>query len=232
MSLSRIAGCCCVLSLSMLISACAGLGGDSAPTPTPTPVAGSLNTSVNHIILFMQENRSFDHYFGQLNAYRAKQTPPLPQDLDTWTTSTDKTHTNVSTPGYDPVTGQAGPPIKAFHMQSACSENLTPSWNETHRIWNLFHTNSGVFTMDGFAFIEGKFAHDEFVNASRILRISPASAPWVFTTTLICRFTISWPQTSPRPIAGFLLLPPGRTQTGFTGWQLLRKGLWCLRCSR
>lgn len=154
-----------LIPLSLLLAGCAGLGmgSDSGPSPTPSPTPGSLN-SLNHIILFMQENRSFDHYFGALNVYRAKQTPPLPTDVDTWTSGTDKTPTNVSTPGYDPVTGQAGPPIKAFHMQSACSENLTPSWNETHRIWNLFHTGSGVFTMDGFAFIEGKFAHDEFLN--------------------------------------------------------------------
>ncbi len=59
---------------------------------------------MNHIVLFMQENRSFDTYFGQLNAYRAKQTPPLPQDVDTWTSGADKTPTNVSTPSYDPNT--------------------------------------------------------------------------------------------------------------------------------
>lgn len=158
MSHRRIAALCCVVPLSLLMSACQGLGGGSAPTPTPTP-AGSLN-SINHIVLFMQENRSFDTYFGQLNAYRAKQTPPLPQDVDTWTSGTDKTPTNVSTPSYDPNTGKSGPPIKAFHMQSACSENLTPSWNESHRIFNF----SGPFTMNGNAFIEGKFAHDEFVN--------------------------------------------------------------------
>lgn len=161
MSYGRIAGCSVVVVLSLFMSACQGLGGSgSGATPTPTPApAGSLS-SINHIVLFMQENRSFDTYFGQLNAYRAKQTPPLPQDVDTWTSGTDKTPTNVSTPSYDPNTGQAGPPIKAFHMQSACSENLTPSWNETHRIFNF----SGPFTMNGNAFIEGKFAHDEFVN--------------------------------------------------------------------
>jgi len=158
----RAPGCCFVVLLSLVMSACAGLGGGSAPTPTPTP-AGSLNSSINHIILFMQENRSFDHYFGQLNAYRAKQSPPLPQDVDTWTSGTDKTPTNVSTPSFDPNTGQPGPPIKAFHMQSACSENLSPSWNETHRMFNFFHPGSGVFTMDGFAFVEGHFAHDEFL---------------------------------------------------------------------
>src|SRR5689334_14791047 len=55
-----------------------------SPTPaaTPTPTPGSLNTSINHIILFMQENRSFDHYFGQLNVYRAAN--GLPTDVDTW----------------------------------------------------------------------------------------------------------------------------------------------------
>ena len=82
-----------------------------SPAPTPTPVPGSLN-SLNHIILFMQENRTFDHYFGQLNAYRAKQTPPLPQDLDTWSPTLDKTPTNVSTPGYDPAQESQGPPLK------------------------------------------------------------------------------------------------------------------------
>jgi len=148
-------------AISFLLIGCGGVGGSSGD-PSAKPAAGSLN-SLNHIILFMQENRSFDHYFGALNAYRAKQNPPLPQDVDTWTSGADKTPATVSTPSYDPVTGQAGAPISAFHMQSVCSENLTPSWNETHRIWNLFHTGSGTFTMDGFAFIEGKFAHDEFV---------------------------------------------------------------------
>ena len=153
------------LTLLFFLVGCGGLGGsNSGSAPDTTPAQGSIS-SLNHIILFMQENRSFDHYFGALNAYRAKQNPPLPQDVDTWTPSTDKTPNSVSTPSYDPVTGQAGPPIPAFHMQSACSENLTPSWNETHRIWNLFHSGSGTFTMDGFAFVEGKFAHDEFETA-------------------------------------------------------------------
>jgi phospholipase C len=159
---SRLCVSCLFAFFAFLLSGCAGLGmPEPAPTPTPAP-AGSL-TSINHLVLFMQENRSFDHYFGQLNAYRAKQTPPLPQDLDTWTSGPDKTPTNVSTPGFDPDTGKQGPPIKAFHMQSACSENMSPSWNETHRSWNLDHPASGTFTMDGFAFVQGHFAHDSFL---------------------------------------------------------------------
>ena len=144
----------------LLLAGCQGLGGGSS-TPTPTPTPASLN-SINHIILFMQENRSFDHYFGQINIYRAQQ--GLPQEVDTW--GPNKTPDGIATPGYDPVTGQPGPPIPAFHMQSACSENLSPSWNESHRMMNFKNPASTTnFDMNGFAFVEGKFAHDEFLNA-------------------------------------------------------------------
>ncbi|HYX53761.1 MAG TPA: alkaline phosphatase family protein, partial [Candidatus Limnocylindrales bacterium] len=125
---------------AMLLTGCQGLNGSTpapTPTPTPTPTPGpqaSMN-SINHIVLFMQENRSFDHYFGQLNVYRAAN--GLPQDVDTWTSTSDKTPTNVSTVGFDPANSGFGPPIHAFHMQSQCSENLSPSWNETHVMWNL-----------------------------------------------------------------------------------------------
>ena len=147
--------------LILVLAGCQGLGSGPAPTPTPTPA--SLN-SLNHLVFFMQENRAFDHYFGQLNAYRAKQTPPLPQDVDTWTSGTDKTPTNVEVPGFDPVTGKSGPPIKAFHMQSACSENMSPSWNETHRSWNLNGSpQSANLPMNGFGVVQGHFAHDEFL---------------------------------------------------------------------
>ena len=35
---------------------------------------------MNHIVMMVQENRSFDHYFGKLNDYRA--TVGLPPDVD------------------------------------------------------------------------------------------------------------------------------------------------------
>src|SRR5262245_43049992 len=61
--------------LLFLLTGCAGLGltsGGPTPTPTPTasPAVGTLH-SLNHIIFMMQENRSFDSYFGKINDYRA-----------------------------------------------------------------------------------------------------------------------------------------------------------------
>ena len=152
----------CSSAAILILAGCQGIAGNNpppTPTPSPTPQAASLN-SINHIILFMQENRSFDGYFGQINLYRAAQTPPLPQEVDTW--GPNKTPAGVQTASFDPVTGQPGPPIPAFHMQSACSENMSPSWNETHRSFNLEQPGSTTaFPMDGFAFVQGHFAFDE-----------------------------------------------------------------------
>jgi phospholipase C len=162
---------------ALLLTGCQGIGNSVAqatPTPTPTPAVppGSLNTSINHIILFMQENRSFDHYFGALNAYRAKQNPPLPQDVDTW--GPNKTPAGVSSPGFDAATGGQGPPIPAFHMQSACSENATSSWDESHKIFNLNNGNNnlGPFLMNGAAFVQGHFARDEAAKGNNFVDLT------------------------------------------------------------
>jgi phospholipase C len=151
-----------LIAMLFLLYGCQGLQPKSSNGNNPAPSAGSPPaglSSINHIILFMQENRSFDHYFGQLNVYRAGK--GLPQDVDTWGPS--KTPDGVATAGYDPATGQPGPLIPAFHMQSACSENLSSAWNESHREFNLHNRslpNGGPDVMDGFAFVEGHFASD------------------------------------------------------------------------
>src|SRR5438034_1946426 len=41
---------------------------ETSPSPAPSFVIGSPNPDIpiDHVIVLMQENRSFDHYFGQL----------------------------------------------------------------------------------------------------------------------------------------------------------------------
>ena len=47
----------------MLITACGG--SNASPRPTPTPVAQSSGIQkIQHVVVIMQENRSFDQYFG------------------------------------------------------------------------------------------------------------------------------------------------------------------------
>jgi phospholipase C len=79
---------------------------------------GGIN-QVKHIIFFMQENRSFDNYFGLLGAYRGSK--GLSTDVD----------------GFDPNKGlpdRADPShlIKPYHFRTQCTKLVTPGWNESH----------------------------------------------------------------------------------------------------
>src|SRR4051812_30666636 len=99
---------------------------------TPPPAGLS---SLKHIIWMFQENRSFDHYFGHINDYRASL--GLPADVD----GTPANASNASTDGtvYTP-----------FHLLTSCMEDLTPGWTESHRDFNLASPASDTPKMDGF----------------------------------------------------------------------------------
>lgn len=110
--------------------------------------SGSLQ-NLNHIILFAQENRSLDHYFGYMRAYWAANGIPdqsfdgLPQ-FNPATGIAPLQGPAPTEPGCDP-TNPNGPtwctpdtnnPVTSFHMQSICTEELSPFWNESHQDWN------------------------------------------------------------------------------------------------
>jgi phospholipase C len=98
-------------------------------------------TSINHIIVLLQENRSLDHYFGHLPDYW--QAHGYPQATNG--TTFDGEPSNAS--NLDPN----GDAIAPYNLQSACTENPSPSWNESHVDRNRYDpTNSTVAPMDGF----------------------------------------------------------------------------------
>src|SRR5215475_4489167 len=106
-----------------VMTGCQGLGvpGNLVPTPTPTP-AGSLQ-SVNHIIFMMQENRSFDAYFGKINDFRSS----LGLGRDT-----DDMEVLFTNPADD------GDMIQNFHLTTSCIFNTTAAWLESHGDANRF----------------------------------------------------------------------------------------------
>ena len=112
---------------------------------------GGIN-QVKHIIIFMQENRSFDNYFGVLGAYRASK--GLSNDVD----------------GFDPNKGlpnRANPSqlIKPFHARTQCTKMVTPAWNESHfDVHFSASTNSyqgSATPMEGFLKMVGSFDADQ-----------------------------------------------------------------------
>jgi len=129
------------LALSLFLTGCGGMAtsttsANNDPPPPPPPPPADL-TVVNHIIYMMQENRSFDEYFGQLNVYRQSQ--GFGPDVDV-------TPANASQLSFDHTTT-----FTPFHMISMCTEELSSFWNESHNDWNHEAPTTATPLMDGFA---------------------------------------------------------------------------------
>jgi phospholipase C len=133
-----------VLALALSLAGCGGMtssttppnGNTPAPPPPPPPAPADI-TAVNHIVYMMQENRSFDEYFGQLNNYRQSQ--GFGADVDV-------TPANASQLSFDHSTT-----FTPFHMISMCTEELSSFWNESHNDWNHEAPTSATSAMDGYA---------------------------------------------------------------------------------
>ena len=130
------------IGLVALLPGCGG-GGSSS-----THNAGNGNPAViNHVVFMLQENRSFDNYFGQLNAYR--QAKGLGAEVDGLNSS-------AGNPSYDRSTT-----IQPFRWTTTvCHEQISPGWDESHRQFNRNAPASGNGTMDGFVYSAANYARD------------------------------------------------------------------------
>ncbi len=107
----------------------------------PPPPAGM--TKIRHIVYQLQENRSFDDYFGVMNQYRANH--------GVNDNAVDGLNLNVALPDI------AGQMVKPFHMQTVCTENTQPSWNAAH----LDYDNGN---MDGFMQTGNYFSQSSIID--------------------------------------------------------------------
>lgn len=127
--------------------------GPAAPPPPPstggntTPPGNGSISQIKHIVWMLQENRSFDNYFGKLNDYR--QSKGLGSDVD-------GLPANASNPSFDKTTT-----IQAFHYNTVCTENLTPAWDASRRDVNRSAPNSTSGPMDGFVYSAANYAIDQ-----------------------------------------------------------------------
>jgi phospholipase C len=79
------------------------------------PRAGKLK-DIEHVVILMQENRSFDHYFGTLSGVRG---------------FNDK---NGRTAFFQK--DQSGMTIHPFHLSHQCLPDITHDWGPQHQAWN------------------------------------------------------------------------------------------------
>ena len=148
-------------------------------TASGTPITQSVTVTVNalttnvikHIFFMLQENRSFDMYFGQLGTYRATRLAPF-GITDTQTID-----------GFDPTVrltnAHTGAKVQPFHEPTECIENLTPAWDESHHdttltggdgAWATTTTfTSSDFAMTGFLDTTTSVANQYDPNGTRAL---------------------------------------------------------------
>lgn len=151
-----------ITCIAAVLTGCRGL--------QPNATDGGIS-NVNHIIFMAQENRSFDHYFGAMRQYWAdngiadQQFDGLPQ-FNPASGISPLRGPAPTNPGCDPSypfppddckTDSNSPAVESFHMISACIENPSPSWNESHVDFNLSDPVSGTATLDGYVWTS---AHD------------------------------------------------------------------------
>jgi phospholipase C len=108
-----------------------GCGGSSSSVP-PAPSACSKLTDIKHVVILIQENRSFDHYFGSYRGIRG---------------FSDR---SMAFQQPDPANTMASPlgKLLPFHLDTAttnaaCTHDITHDWVPQHQSWD-----NGA--MDGF----------------------------------------------------------------------------------
>ncbi len=105
-----------------------GAGGTASATTTVKVSAGAGSVqSVNHVLFLMQENRSFDSYFGMLNVYRQKNSLNVADDGNTY--NVDGTDDKLATTfNLD----DQGNKHYLFHTTTTCLDDMTSAWLESY----------------------------------------------------------------------------------------------------
>jgi phospholipase C len=117
------------------ITALDAQGNTSTAAVTVNVVTNTGLQGIKHIIVMLQENRSFDNYFSKLGDYASAKFPGYQINAGY--------DPNVILPLFGGGTGHL------FHEPTVRTDNLSPAWNESH--FDIDQQTDGTFKMDRFA---------------------------------------------------------------------------------
>jgi phospholipase C len=123
-----------------------GIGGTATATATVTVTAAGSVQSISHVVFMLQENHSFDNYFGMLNPYREANGWNIGDDGNTYTVDgIDDKLTKISNED------DAGTSYPLFKMTSTCVDDMSSDWLSSYGDANRydFLANRPIL-MDGF----------------------------------------------------------------------------------
>jgi phospholipase C len=131
-----------------------GPGGSVSATATVSVVApGSIN-SIDHVIFMLQENHSFDNYFGMLNPYRTAN--GFAQGADGNAYAVDGIDDKLNTISNVNDNGQA---FSLFKFTSTCVDDMSSAWLESYGDVNRYNfSTTRPIVMDGFVHTAQGFA--------------------------------------------------------------------------
>jgi phospholipase C len=133
----------------------------STVTASATVTVSAANSGViKHIFFLLQENRSFDMYFGQLGAYR---TGRLAQFNITDTQTVESFNPNVTL-----TNSHTGATVTPFHELTECTENLSPAWDESHHDTGLAGGDKAWATTT--TFNDNSFGMNKFLDTAGSVR--------------------------------------------------------------
>ena len=130
-------------------------GSSSVSSSTSIAVMSSAGLSkINHVIFMLQENHSFDNYFGMLNPYRSANNFSLGADGNTYAVDgIDNKLAKISN------TNDEGTVFPIFKLASTCVDDLTSSWLESYGQVNRYDfSTTRTYPMDGFVHTAENFA--------------------------------------------------------------------------
>ena len=131
-----------------------GVSGTATATAALTVNPSATVQSINHVIFMMQENHTFDNYFGMLNPYRVKNKYNVGDDGVTYTVDGIDDKLNKISAQDD-----AGDTFKLFKLTSTCVDDESSDWLSSYGDVNRYdflttrkiQENGFVHTAEGYA---------------------------------------------------------------------------------
>jgi phospholipase C len=100
------------------------------------PVVGGKLTDIEHVVIFVNENRSFDHYFGTYKGVRGFADPAVIRQSD----GTPVFAQRFAGSPFGAASAGYGGHLLPFHFDTAnngeCVNDITHEWIQQHQAWN------------------------------------------------------------------------------------------------
>jgi phospholipase C len=122
-----------------------GTAGNASDTATVTVTPPRSAQAINHVIFMMQENHTFDNYFGMLNNYRRTNSMNTGDDGHVYNVDGIDDKLNISNQSDEGVS------IPLYKFKSSCIDDATSDWLASYGDVNRYNfLTSRPMAIDGF----------------------------------------------------------------------------------